>query len=231
MRILCIADIHGDLARLSQLRPQIDRVDLLLVAGDLTEFGGRDELDSVLAVLKASPARMAMVGGNCDRPGARKGLEDLGYSVDGLARSFDLGEGTVTVVGSGGGLLRTGLTPYERREGDLAAALEAGFHDMEGFAGKASPLIVLTHNPPWGSCADLRHGAHTGSRAFRNLLDALSPMLWVSGHIHESRAAGVCESTLVVNPGPLRDGYFALVRLDEEGEKPPAAELLVLPPC
>lgn len=231
MRILCIADIHGDLARLVQLRPQIDRADLLLVAGDLTEFGGREEVDSLLAALEGSPAKMAMVGGNCDRPGARKGLEASGYSVDGLARGFDLGQGRVTVVGSGGGLLRTGLTPYERREGDLAAALEAGFHDMVGFAGRESPIIVLTHNPPWGSCADIRHGGHTGSRAFRNLLDALSPMLWVCGHIHESRAAGVCDSTLVVNPGPLREGCFALVHLDEEGKKPPAAELLVLPPC
>ena len=231
MRILCIADIHGKLDRLEQLRPQIDLADLLLVAGDLTEFGGREEVDSFLEVLKGSPAKMAMVGGNCDRPGARKGLLDQGFSVDGLARSFSLGEGTVTVVGSGGGLLHTGLTPYERRDGDLAAAPEAGFHDMVGFAGKASALIVLTHNPPWGSCADLRHGGHTGSRAFRNLLDALAPMLWVSGHIHESRAADLCDSTLVVNPGPLREGYFALVHLDEEGKKLPAAELLVLPPC
>lgn len=231
MRILCIADIHGSVARLRQLRPLVDQADLLLVAGDLTEFGGREDLDSLMACLGPSPDKMAMVGGNCDRPGVRKGLEDYGVSVDGHARGFKLGEGVVTVVGSGGGMLRTGLTPYEKKDGDLAETLETGFRGMEGFAGKASPLIVLTHNPPWGSCTDIRHGGHTGSKAFRNLLDALSPLLWVSGHIHESRAAGFCASTLVVNPGPLKDGYYASVIFPEGQKMQAQAELLCLPPC
>jgi Icc-related predicted phosphoesterase len=229
MRILCIADLHGEARRLEQLRPEMDRADLLLIAGDLTDFGGRKDLDPLLAILSGSPVPIAAVAGNCDRLGVGKGLEEAGLSVDGGARTFPIGLGKVGVIGSGGAILRSGMTPNEKKEADLASALENGLRSLEPQASVALPLIVLTHNPPWGCQTDLRYGEHVGSRALRQFLEAKAPSLWISGHIHESRAAGVCGPTMVVNPGPLHDGYYALVYLEEAAGSMPRAELLCLP--
>ena len=230
MRIICIADLHGEAWRLKQLRPEIDRADLLLFAGDLTDFGGRKDLDALLEILSDSPVPMAAVAGNCDRPGVGKGLEEAGLSVDGYARTFPIGQGHVNVIGSGGAILRSGMTPNEKKEADLASALEKGLRSFDTQADVVGPLIVLTHNPPWGSQSDLRYGDHVGSRALRQVLDARSPTLWISGHIHESRGSGICGSTLVVNPGPLHDGYYALVYLEEGAGTMPRADLRCLPP-
>jgi uncharacterized protein len=233
MRILCLSDVHGDFSSVGALKPLVKRADLIAVAGDLTDFGGKEDVDAFFAALgrqsegKPLPP-VVTVGGNCDRPGARKRLEELGASVDGSSRAFGFGAASIIVIGSGGGSFHTGITPYERREAELAASLESGLSALQSYAGKASPLMVITHNPPWGTEADQRRGGHVGSRAFRDLLDALQPLLWLCGHIHESRSVSRCGSTLLVNPGPLREGYCAFATLDEGGLRQPEAELLRL---
>jgi Icc-related predicted phosphoesterase len=209
LRLLLLSDLHGQAGALSALERQIAEADLILLAGDITDFGGAAELRSLLLPLDGKSSKVAAVGGNCDKQSARKHLEEEGLSVDGGYRSFVGALGRLTVVGAGGGSFHTGLTPYERKDVELMAAIENAMRDIDEARESPDILIGLSHTPPRGTEADLRHGGHVGSRNIRNMLDALAPLAWVCGHIHESRSVSRCGSTLVVNPGPLREGFYA----------------------
>jgi len=213
MLILALSDIHGEVDALSDTLSRTPEVDLVLVAGDFTEFGGASELGEVLEAFGEARSRLVAVPGNCDRRTARERLAGLGLSADGrlVERSG------VLVAGVGGGLLRTGLTPYERHDEELASGLRASLDEGASRAQDGSPLVVLSHQPPKDSGADMRRGVAVGSRALRAVLDSARPVLWVCGHIHESPCAQLVGGSLVVNPGAAKDGRYALVSLERDG--------------
>jgi hypothetical protein len=47
----------------------------------------------------------------------------------------------------------------------------------------------------------------------RNYVETRTPMLVLSGHVHESRGVDNIGGTTVVNPGPLMEGNYAEVTL------------------
>ncbi|MDA8425136.1 MAG: metallophosphoesterase family protein [Treponema sp.] len=211
MRLLILSDLHGAVEALAELDQSMRSADLILIAGDLTDFGGSKELRALLDVLGPFRSKMAAVPGNCDRRGARELLEQEGLSADGRL----LDTGGALVAGSGGGILHTGLTPYERRDEELGASLETALANRPGGASKGRPLIVLSHTPPRDSGADNRHGSALGSRRYKDILEKERPPLWACGHIHESRSSARRGATLVVNPGAFKEGFFATVELRE----------------
>lgn len=214
MRLLLLSDLHGQHSTLYQLEDALAAADLIVVCGDFTEFGGKADMESMLEPFSAYFGKMGAVGGNCDRHAARLALEAAGVSVDGRHRRIVGPEGVVSLVGAGGGILRNGLTPFERRDAELHEAFEAAIRSLDE-AGEGRPnLIAATHTPPHDTDADLRNGAHVGSRALRHMLDALSPLVWACGHIHESRSVSRVGSSLLVNPGPLREGYYAEAQVE-----------------
>jgi uncharacterized protein len=221
MRLLIIADIHGDASALDSLLKRRHSAQAILVAGDLTDFGGAQAMADIIEILKRPGLPIIAVPGNCDRPGARRTLEEAGFSIDGKRMDLNLDGVGCSLFGSGGGNFRTGLTPYERKEADFDA-LFATLSDE-------SPSVILTHAPPYETEADLRMGIHTGSKSLKAALEALRPPLWVCGHIHEARSVSRNGESLIVNPGSLRDGSYAIVELKRRKEDGPfgaSAELL-----
>jgi Icc-related predicted phosphoesterase len=212
MELLALSDIHGAGRMLAKIMDLSSQIDLILIAGDITDFGSEHELDALLSLLERFAGRIAAVPGNCDRQGARERLVERGISADG--RLFET-QGLL-IAGSGGSVMRTGLTPYERHDGELASSLDLALSAVDGRAAAGSPLVVLTHNPPRCSGADNRHGRAVGSPALREILDSLEAPLWVCGHIHESRSIELVGKTLVVNPGALIDGHYALISLERD---------------
>jgi Icc-related predicted phosphoesterase len=202
MELLALSDIHGAGRMLAKIMDLSSQIDLILIAGDITDFGSEHELDALLSLLERFAGRIAAVPGNCDRQGARERLVERGISADG--RLFET-QGLL-IAGSGGSVMRTGLTPYERHDGELASSLDLALSAVDGRAAAGSPLVVLTHNPP--RCS--------GSPALREILDSLEAPLWVCGHIHESRSIELVGKTLVVNPGALIDGHYALISLERD---------------
>jgi Icc-related predicted phosphoesterase len=214
MHILAVADIHGTYEQLSRIiasaKAETEKLDLVLAAGDLTEFGGKAELDMVLESFGVLRKLLVAVPGNCDKRSARERLESLGFSADGHL----VERGGAKLVGVGGSALRSGLTPYERHEEELRAELSGAFDELNHGSDGEGPAIVLSHQPPKDSGADMRRGASVGSKSLREILDLQKPALWVCGHIHEAFGAFRVGRSLVVNPGPASAGYFALIRLE-----------------
>jgi uncharacterized protein len=211
-KILVLSDIHGRLDSLRSVLADNRDIALVLVAGDLTNFGGFDAAKAVIEELEtlAGNPPIALVPGNCDPLPARKAMEASGYCLDGHFKSF----GFCGVAGAGGGLRRAGITSFERTENELRDSLTRALGESLP-AASPSPLIVMTHCPPYGTNADRIRETHAGSVTFADLMLAWTPALWVCGHIHESRCISREDGILVVNPGPCALGRFAVVEIKE----------------
>lgn len=217
MRWLIISDIHGDVDTLGRILETAGVCDLVICAGDLTDFGDASEARALLALLVGRPVPLMAVSGNCDRDGVRTVIETAAVSIEGRAR----GACGHIFVGAGGGLHRHGMTPFEATEDELEAMLRAGLDRPRGAPqfGTDGPLVVVTHTPPNGTNLDRRGASHVGSHAFRTLLAELRPLLWISGHIHESFGTSVVGGSILVNPGSAREGRYALAEF-VPGESP-----------
>jgi uncharacterized protein len=212
MRILAISDVHGSAEMLARIAPEAAKADLVLIAGDLTDFGGASEARRLLSILESWAGKTVIVAGNCDKLGARSLFEEREISADGCF----VESGGARVIGAGGSPLRTGMTPYERHDVELSDALELALEELaESGSDPDLPLVVLTHTPPKASCADRRKGADVGSQALADALSRIAPPLWVCGHIHESPCTAHSGRTLVLNPGPLHDGRYAIARMEK----------------
>lgn len=222
MRWLILSDIHGNLSALETILTRSKPVDLLIVAGDVTDFGDAVEARAAFEVLAQKGAPILAVSGNCDRDGVRTALETAGFSIEGRSREAC----GFAFAGAGGGIRHRGLTPFEPSEDELEASLSAALESGDKAAGRrmeGDRLVIVTHTPPNGTPLDRRGSTHTGSHAFRGILAERSPLLWVSGHIHEARSIGLIGTSVLVNPGPVREGFYALAEID--GRRAPEVSL------
>ena len=60
---------------------------------------------------------------------------------------------------------------------------------------------------------------HVGSKLIRQFIEEMQPILAVSGHIHEAFALDSIGQTVVLNPGALCDGRFAIAEIIKENGK------------
>ena len=61
-------------------------------------------------------------------------------------------------------------------------------------------------------------GKRTGSVGIRRFVEERQPDLLICGHIHEDRGEAKIGSTKVVNVGEMREGYAAIIVLDDDIE-------------
>ncbi|MCE1197175.1 metallophosphoesterase [bacterium] len=212
-KILVLSDIHGHRESLAAVLAGNAGVDLVAIAGDLTNFGGAADAKAILSLLASAGLAQppALVAGNCDPPAVRRCFAASGCDLEGRTREL----GFATMAGAGGGLFRAGITSFERSEEELYGALAPQLFEARSNAARR-PLIVVTHTPPYGTNADRRGEKHVGSGEFAALMVEYAPEVWICGHIHESRCVSLEDGTLVVNPGPCGSGCFAILEIDEK---------------
>ena len=221
IRILAISDIHGRIHMLRRLGAALgEEPDLLLIAGDITNFGTLSEAESILkeALRQIKPREgLVYVAGNCDpselldarlTPGDIIGLHCTAVKKCGIVIG-GIGGSTVTPFG----------TIVEFTEEEYATLLERlrerwRAHDYEGCM-----RILLTHEPPYDTDVDItRDGTHVGSKSLREFLEREEGIvLHVCGHIHEGRGTDLVGNVHIVNPGPLGRGFYAWIEINEAG--------------
>jgi len=207
MTLLCLADIHGEAAGLEELVSGSDAVDVVIVAGDITHLGGREEAERVLAPILSSRARLLAVAGNMDRDQARGYLGELG--IDLHARGVMIGD--VGFMGLGGGTPSPFRTPWELGDEDAERCLSAGLAQIVGARFK----VLISHPPPRGTDLDRSFAhLHVGSAAVRKFLDEGHVNLCICGHIHEAAGQQPVGGVPCVNLGPFKNGNYALVRIE-----------------
>jgi|SRR5581483_6952567 len=198
MKLLVFSDIHSDLKALERLLAT--DADYYFAAGDLCNWGRA--LEATGEVMKSRADRVYVIPGNHESAEqissfcARFGFHDF------HAQRMQIGR--YHVAGLGYSSPTPFDTPGEYTEEQIATRLSK-------FAG-LKPLVMICHSPPYGSTLDrIRDGAHAGSTAVRDFIDAEQPEYLFCGHIHE--AAGATESigkTTAMNVG--KRGY--LLQLD-----------------
>ncbi len=98
MRILAMSDLHSSENAFQLLRERLqrDKPDLLVLAGDITNFGPTEYASAVLE--EAKGVQTLAVHGNCDPSPVREALEKVGASIHQEFRPVE----KYTFVGLGG---------------------------------------------------------------------------------------------------------------------------------
>lgn len=188
--------------------PEIDKADLLIITGDLTNYGGRSEARKIVEqVLSTNPNLLALPG-NLDKAEAGDYLAEKELSLHGRGILVN----GVGVFGLGGSNLTPFKTPTEYGEKALAELLEAGYARVK----EADRLIMVSHAPPYGTKTDLlANGSHAGSPAVRRCIEDRQPAVCLTGHIHESKGTDCLGSTQIFNPGMIKDGGWVEIIITE----------------
>jgi len=208
MRLLAISDIHSHGVNVSLLVESLQTTsyDYVLVSGDITNFGSVEEAYNLLKYFRRI-APVYFVPGNCDPADLlHKSWDEEGiYNVH--SRTLSLNSNW-RIIGVGGSTITPFKTNIEFDEEELMEILKNSITMAEG------NLILLSHSPPYNSRVDRTFtGLHVGSRSVKMFIERYKPKLVVSGHIHEARGYDRIGETLVLNPGPLRKGFYATITI------------------
>lgn len=208
MVIIALADIHADLTHLAQIADQLTAADLVLIAGDITQFGAWAEADGIITEIRQYNPNVLAVPGNCDRPGVNDYLTDQGISLD----CNCITAAGIPFVGLGGSLPCHGSTPNEMLDDDFTISLTA----LEPLFRSDDRFVLVTHEPPADTAIDLSDGEHIGSRAIRRFIEKNQPLLAVCGHTHQAPGTDRIGRTTLVNPGPLQHARYAYIQLTDK---------------
>lgn len=210
MRLIGLADIHGHTAFIDKMAAELASADVVLILGDITNFGGAAAAASVIEKIRQHAKTALAVSGNCDYEGVDEYLQHQAINLHGTGRVI----GDIGFMGLGGSLVTPLRTPKEYTENDLSKFLEAGCTalpaDLE--------FVLVSHQPPYGTgCDRLWTGQHVGSHSVRSFIEKYPPIICFTGHIHESRGTDVLGPTRIINPGPLSNGRYAYAEITSRG--------------
>lgn len=212
MIVVALADIHGSQAAIHRLSDELESADVVVLSGDVTNFGHKREATRVIQEITRHARRLLAVPGNCDYPDVSAYLDDLGINLHGRHQVVD----GIGFLGVGGSLPAPGSTPFEFSDDELGEFLAAAAKDLPNDL----PTIMVAHQPPLDTPSDqIYSGEHVGSSAVRAFIEARQPMLCLTGHIHEAGGIASLNRTTIVNPGPFNRGGYVYAVVGQEVEQ------------
>ncbi|MGP1520386.1 MAG: metallophosphoesterase family protein [Treponema sp.] len=218
MKLLVISDGHGAIDNLSALSTIAKDVDLILFAGDFAAFNQAHTGLPFLKKLCSLHKNIYSVLGNCDHPSFIEELKIHNINMQATNTHFE----EFVLLGSGGASKFTGTTPNERTDEELASDITSHYNENQG-----DNIILVTHNPPHGAKTDkVAPLVHVGSKLIRKFIEEKKPIIAISGHIHEAFGVDNIGQTLLLNPGALCDGRFAIAEITKENGKYKANAIL-----
>ena len=210
MRIVSFGDIHMSLRNIERLAPELQAADLVILSGDLTNFGGAPEAARVLEATHRHARAVLALSGNLDQVEVIDFLRSQGISLHGECRRF----GDLGIFGCGGSNVTPVLTPTELSEEGIGALLERGYAAL----ANAPRVLMVCHTPPAQTTTDrVASGQHVGSPTVRAFIEEHQPDVCITGHIHESANLDRIGRTTVANAGAFRDGGYIVVTTEAEG--------------
>ncbi|MDP9354514.1 MAG: metallophosphoesterase [Chloroflexota bacterium] len=242
IRIAAMADVHFGADALGSLRPHLthlaERVQLLLVAGDLTRVGDPTEAMLLLNELREVQVPIVAVLGNHDHHTDRADrvtevLTGAGVHVlegDGVTLDIDgVRVGIAGVKGFGGGFLGACASDFGEPEmrafvghtKERAARLEAALRGLE-----CDLRIALLHYAP---VADTLKGERLeiypflGSYLLAEAIDRVGADLALHGHAHGGSEQGITPGGVPVRnvAQPVLRRTLAIYGFDDAGNRGP----------
>ena len=189
MKILVFVDLHGNKSSLKHLINRSKKKDVALVvcAGDFTIFG--EQQDLLLAKLDKIGKPVLMVHGNHeDEDSLKKSCKATKHCK--FIHNSTYKHDHYLFIGWGGG----GFSYVDRE-------LQKNFKRLKNFAKKEKKIVFVTHAPPYNTKIDNIHNEHAGNKTIRKFIEAVKPILSISGHLHECTGKDKIGKTEVINPG------------------------------
>ena len=212
MKIIAISDIHNNYSAIKDLEKEFASADMIIISGDITHFGSDNDAEKIICELEKLNKNIFAVSGNCDKNGVEEYLKEKNFSLHKEAKNIS----GLSIIGFGGSITTPVPTPNTCSEAEYKKYLDSI---------EIAPDIFVAHQPPYDTVADIVPGGkHVGSSSVREFLDKKQPGLFICGHIHESIGKEYYGKTLIVNPGPFKDGCYAVITRNDKGEF--SAELL-----
>src|SRR3989344_1763260 len=178
LRILAASDLHGDSRLTKRLAERAfrEKIDLIVLCGDLTGFG---ESTNLIKPFKDKGQKVLLLPGNWDSFATTDFLAQL-YGVKNIHGYSAVYEG-VGFFGAGSTSVtfgpRSGIS-----EKEMMQTLERAHSGLKGIEKK----IMLTHMHPAGGKTERIVGEPGGSKAIKKAIDKFKPDLLLHGHIHET---------------------------------------------
>jgi Icc-related predicted phosphoesterase len=193
IKILAASDLHGDskVTRKLALRAEKEKVDLVVLCGDLTGFNDGKDL---IRPFKEKNQKVLILPGNWDSFATTDFLAQL-YNVTNIHGYSAVYEG---VGFFGAGSASTALGPRSGiSENELWKTLEKAHSGLKGIEKK----IMLTHMHPSGGISE--QVGFKGSSSIVRAVEKFKPNLLLHGHIHETFGTeDKIGDTRVINVGP-----------------------------
>lgn len=193
MKVLLLADLHGDESVLDRLRAISRKYDMIIVAGDL---GNDRYIEEVLSISE----NIYWIPGNMERlESCEAGKERCIHG-----RRIDVTDG-MNIIGFG----FSGPTPFGT-PGELS---EEEIYQQMNALPIDEKTILITHTPPYGILDDVGEGIHAGSKSVRKILEEKTPRVLACGHVHHIEGKEkVGETTVVQIPeGRTLKGVLLLI--------------------
>lgn len=211
MRIIALTDIHGRLRYAPAVVEELRNADLVLLPGDLTQFGKRDAALEIVETIRNANPRVLAVMGNCDYPEVTEFLDEQGLCIHARHKMVD----GIAFAGLGGSLPCPIQTLNEWSEDQIETWLDQAVTDLPD----QTPLVLVSHQPPSDTVVDKAgNGMHVGSKAVRAFIERRKPLICFSGHIHEAVGQDQIGETRLINPGPFFEGAYAVAEVTDRVE-------------
>lgn len=193
MKIYSVADLHGSQYLLNAVLKNIQRYapDLVVICGDITQFGPADVAKNFLDQIYVETL---VVTGNTDPPNVEKSIDNSKATRIELKKVVKKG---IPIVGSSG-----------INSNDFKIIEEKKMIDNK--------TILVTHVPPFNTLDKIFIGIHGGSKELRELVDKFKPRLVLSGHIHENPGYKKINDTIFINCSIGKYGEGALITINKE---------------
>jgi len=205
MKIISFGDVHMATRNLDRMGGIMRDADVIIISGDLTNFGGVEDARKVIEDARRARPRVLALPGNLDRREVIPFLDAEGVGFHGRGVVLD----GIGVFGCGGSNITPFNTPTELTEDEIYDTLMRGYGEVRD----CRPLLMVCHTPPYETACDrIVGGRPVGSTAARRFIEEIEPDVCISGHIHESAAIDRIGPTVIVNAGPFKGGGYIVVR-------------------
>ncbi|AQT69659.1 phosphodiesterase [Anaerohalosphaera lusitana] len=212
MLITALSDIHGSLEALNSSKSLLSDLassDLVLIAGDITNFQGKTQTAEVITAIRRHNPNIFAVPGNCDTAAVDEYLREQNINLHCQTRKH--ADFTLTGVGA--------HVPCSRNDQacSLEEKLQVCLDHIAEMSHAENNLIFVAHYPARHTAVDsIGDNHHGGSWNIRDFIEQAQPLLALSGHIHDAPGTDHIGRTTLVNPGSLRDGSYAQIRIEHE---------------
>ena len=208
MKIVSFGDIHMATAQMETISPELTSADVVLLSGDLTNFGGPHAVRYVIRTAQTYCPTVRALPGNLDQPETIPFLQAERVSLHGEHQCY----GDVAIYGCGGSNLTPFQTPLEYTD-------EVLWHVLQQAVAAIPPAachIMVCHTPPYATKLDrLTDGRPVGSPAVRQFIAEQQPHLCITGHIHESPGVDMIGRTKILNAGPFAAGGYIVAQYED----------------